>query len=221
MTKKTKSKLNEEELVSRKAYFFQRLGAYIIDMFIISFLVSIITQPFIDIDRMEKLEKQSTEIVEKYQKEKISLETYIYQTLDLNYQIAKNNGVFSLTSMIFVILYFIIFQFYNKGQTIGKKIMNIEIVKYDRTSLSINDLIYRSLIINSLFLNMLLFALMVFTTRDIFGYGTIFLETIQYIILMIVFFMAIFRKDGRGLHDLIANTIVIKKDVLKEKECKA
>ena len=41
------------------------------------------------------------------------------------------------------------------------------------------------------------------------------------IILIAIFFMAIFRKDGRGLHDLVAKTIVVKKEILKEEECNA
>ena len=99
--------------------------------------------------------------------------------------------------------------------------MNIGIVKYNRTTLTINDLIFRSLIINSIFVNMLNFALMLFINKDFYGYTTVFLESIQYIILITIFFMVLFRKDGRGLHDIIANTIVVKKDILKEEECKA
>ena len=62
---------------------------------------------------------------------------------------------------------------------------------------------------------------MLFVSKNFYGYTTIFLESIQYIILLTTFFMVIFRKDGRGLHDMIANTIVVKKDILKEEECKA
>ncbi len=221
MKKKTKKVINEEELIKNKAFFYQRFFAYILDMFIVSMFASLLAQPFIDVKSTEKLTKEATEIIEKYDKKKISAKTYIYQTLDLNYQMAKNNGVYSLITMAILILYFIVFQFYNKGQTIGKKIMNIAVVKYDRTTLTINDLIFRSLIVNSIFLDMLTFALMVFANRDVYGFGTIFLELIQYAVLIAIFLMVTLRKDGRGLHDFAANTIVVRKDILESEECKA
>ncbi len=221
MKKKHKKVVNEEELVKNKAYFYQRLFAYILDMFIVSMLASILAQPFIDLKATEKLQKEATEIIEKYEKNKISAKTYVYQTIDLNYQIAKTNGIYSLITIAILILYFVVLQFYYKGQTLGKKIMNIAVVKYDRTTLTINDLIFRSLIVNSIFLNMLTFALMVFTSRDIYGYGTIILELIQYGVIIATIFMIAIRKDGRGLHDLVANTIVVKKDILESEECKA
>ncbi len=221
MPKKIKKNITEEQLISNKASFIQRMIAYLLDMVIITMVVSIISSPFIDMKTVDKLDKESTEIIEKYNKKKISTENYFYQISDVNYQLAKVTGTSSLITMTTIILYFIVFQFYNKGQTIGKKIMNIGIVKYNRTTLTINDLIFRSLIINSIFVNMLNFALMLFVNKDFYGYTTIFLESIQYIILITIFFMTIFRKDGRGLHDIIANTIVVKKDILKEEECKA
>ena len=190
-------------------------------MVLVTMVVSILSSPFIDMKTVSKLDKESTKIVENYNKKKINLENYFYQMSDINYQLSKVTGTSSLITMTVVILYFIVFQFYNKGQTIGKKIMNIGIVKYDRTTLTINDLIFRSLIINSILINMLNFALMLFVNKNFYGYTTIFLESIQYIILLTIFFMVIFRKDGRGLHDIIANTIVVKKDILKEEECKA
>ncbi len=221
MTKKTKKNITEEELIANKALFTQRLIAYLLDMVLVTMVVSILSSPFIDMKTVSKLDKESTKIVENYNKKKINLENYFYQMSDINYQLSKVTGTSSLITMTVVILYFIVFQFYNKGQTIGKKIMNIGIVKYDRTTLTINDLIFRSLIINSILINMLNFALMLFVNKNFYGYTTIFLESIQYIILLTIFFMVIFRKDGRGLHDIIANTIVVKKDILKEEECKA
>ena len=54
MKKKHKKVVNEEELVKNKAYFYQRLFAYILDMFIVSMLASILAQPFIDLKATEK-----------------------------------------------------------------------------------------------------------------------------------------------------------------------
>lgn len=213
--------LVEKDLISNKAYFFQRLIAYILDMVIVSLFISLISQPFVDVKTMNKFEKEETQIFEKYSKGDIDMKTYLYQSMDINYQIARNNGVISLISMVTIALYFVVYQFYNNGQTIGKKIMNIQIVKDDRTSLSIDDLIYRSFIINSLIFDMLTFSLMIFATRDVYFYGSMLFESIQYIILLITFFMVVLRKDGRGLHDLVAKTIVIKKEILKEEECNA
>ena len=70
MTKKIKKNITEEQLISNKASFYQRLVAYLLDMVIITMVVSIISSPFIDMKTVDKLDKESTEIIEKYNKKK-------------------------------------------------------------------------------------------------------------------------------------------------------
>ncbi len=53
----------------------------------------------------------------------------------------------SLLNFVLLIGAFVIIPYYNKGQTIGKKLLKIKLVK-EEGNLSINDLIIRNVIIN-------------------------------------------------------------------------
>ena len=131
---------------------------------------------------------------------------------------ARKNGVVSLISLFLSVLYFICFQFYKNGQTIGKNIMKIKVVSNDDQSLNINNYIFRSLIIDSIFVDMIVLCFVIFANREVYFYGVGMIEFIQYMVILISAFMVMFRKDSRGLHDLVANTKVIRTDSVKELE---
>ena len=59
------SKKNSDE--NNKAYFLQRLLAYVLDMTIVVLVSTLISYPFISTKTVDKLNKQSSEILEKYQ----------------------------------------------------------------------------------------------------------------------------------------------------------
>ena len=96
--------------------------------------------------------------------------------------------------------------------------MRIRIVDKDDNDLSMNQLIYRSLIINSILVNIILMALVIFTNKDIYFYGTVALNFVQYTIIIVSVVMIMFTKDSRGLHDFICNTKVVRENAVKELE---
>ena len=57
----------------KKALFIQRLAAFILDIFIISSLASLISYPFVDVDSINNLNSSANEIVEKYNSGKIDM----------------------------------------------------------------------------------------------------------------------------------------------------
>ena len=62
-------KSNKQELqkskTSEKALFIQRLAAFILDVFIVSMVASLISYPFLDLDSIDKLNEASTQIVDQ------------------------------------------------------------------------------------------------------------------------------------------------------------
>ena len=70
-------------------------------------------------------------------------------------------------------------------------------------------MIVRSLLIYGIFT--LLYSIVFVNILDkyIFTYGYMLIDYITVIFVMIAFFMILYRKDGRGLHDVIARTYVI------------
>ena len=200
---------NTNKIEENKALFFQRLIAFIIDVSIICLIASMISTPFIDIDKSNKLTEESTEIMQKYMNHEISTKDYSIKFMNISYSLARNNGFLSIVTILLEIVYFIVFQIYKNGQTIGKKIMRIRVVA-DNGDLSMNQLIIRSLIANSILLEIITFAFMVFTSKDIYFYSTGIFGLIQYVIILISIFMVMFRKDGCSIHDKIAHTKVIR-----------
>ena len=194
----------------KKALFIQRLAAFILDIFIISSLASLISYPFVDVDSINNLNSSANEIVEKYNSGKIDMVTYMNEAKSVTYQLARQQGVISLITIFLSILYFVVYQYYNKGQTIGKKILKIKVVSSDGRKLTTNNYIYRALIINSIFVDMLSFAIVTLGNMDTYFYGTLLCGALKYGLLLTCAFMVMWSKTGMGLHDKIAHTMVVK-----------
>lgn len=194
-----------------KAMFSKRLAAFILDVLLVSFCTSLLAIPFTkNDDTITKLNQESKVAYEKYQKKEISLKTYYVQVVDLEYEITRAEGVTSLITLLITILYFIVFQFYNKGQTIGKKAMKIRVVNNNKKDkLTINNIALRALIINTIVFEMLSLLFAFLGNKEVFFYASLVTESLQYIIIITTIIMVISRKDGRGLHDLLGNTRVV------------
>ena len=200
------SKKNSDE--NNKAYFLQRLLAYVLDMTIVVLVSTLISYPFICTKTVDKLNKQSSEILEKYQNQEISAKTYFNQSMDNSYQLSKETGLTNIVTIVVYVLYFIVYQMYMNGQTIGKRIMKIRVVKNKDGTLSMNDMLIRGLINNYILANILI-AIFVLINRNTYVYGSSIVQIIQYAILIASIFMIIIRKDGRSVADLICGTKVV------------
>lgn len=198
------------------AYFIKRLGALILDMIIVSIVVSMLTFFVNNNSNYEKLTKEYNDVMEQAMDKKTSPKEYknlLSKASDISYDLSKQTVVVSFVSLTMYILYFIVFQFYNKGQTIGKKLMKIKIESNDGKDLTMNQLAVRSLIINSILANLILFAVIILGSKDVYFVSSMTVSMIQYIIIFTTAIMILFRKDKRGLHDVITNTKVINEKI--------
>ena len=194
---------------SKKAFFVQRLGAFAIDFMIVFFVASLIASVFIDQNKTDSLVNQSNELMNSYVNEKIDTNSFISQYSVLSYKIARNNGGLSLTLIVINVLYFIVFQLYNKGQTVGKALLKIKVVSNDG-ELEMNQMLFRGLIANSILIEIISFAVMLFCKSDAYFYSVGVVELLQYLIMFISMIMILNHKDGRAIHDKIVNTSVIR-----------
>ncbi len=192
----------------KKLSFTKRLCAYIIDIFVVSLLASLIVSPFIDVESINKLNKNMTEVTDAYLEQEINEATFLFESESINYQIARQSGMLTFVTIIIKMLYFIVYQLYNKGQTLGKSMFKIKVESMDEV-LTTNQMILRTFIIDGILYSILGFALMIFASQSTYFYGMLVFEVIQYIIIVICFVMMMFKKDGRGLHDIVSRTRVV------------
>ncbi len=94
----------QEKEGDKKALFTQRLLAFILDFFLISFVASLLSTPFVDVDQYEALSKEATKIETDLVEGKIDVETYTLQYADVSYSMARNNGVLSIITICLEIL---------------------------------------------------------------------------------------------------------------------
>ena len=194
---------------NERAYFVQRLIAFIIDILIVYFIASLVATPFVDTKESEKLTNEVKELLNKVTNQEISNKEFAEENMDLSYRLARKNGIISLITIVFNVLYFIVYQLYNKGQTIGKKLMKIRI-KSDVGELTMNQMIFRAFIANSILLDLITFMFMLSNSKIIYFYGITTFSTIQYTITFISILMVLMRKDGRAVHDLLFHTRVVR-----------
>ena len=147
------SKVKENEF--EKAYFVSRFVAFLLDILIVGFVASILTLPF-QTESVQKLNNEAMDASKSYINQEISSTVYINKSIDINYQLAKATGISKVITILIYVIYFIVIQKKMNGQTIGKKIMKIKVIKDDDEELTTNDFLFRSLINNSIFCNILI-----------------------------------------------------------------
>lgn len=191
-----------------KSNFGKRLVAYILDAVIVSLIFSVLTMFIKESNNLINLNNQLNTISENFINKTITMKEYFNQYSSIEYLISKEMFLQNLFSLILMIGYFVILPYYYNGQTIGKKMMKIKIVKED-DKLTINDLALRSLLANGIAMTFIELAL-IFLIKDTAYFITIsILSFIQFLLVITSIFMILYRKDKKALHDIVCKTLVV------------
>ena len=191
-----------------KSNFGKRLVAYILDAIIVSLIFSVLTMFIKESNNLINLNNQLNTISENLINKTITMKEYFNQVASVQYLISKETFLQNLFSLILMIGYFIILPYYYNGQTIGKKMMKIKIVK-EEDKLTINDLALRSLLANGIAMTFIELAL-IFLIKDTPYFITIsILSFIQFLLVITSVFMILYRKDKKALHDIVCKTLVV------------
>lgn len=194
------------------AQFNKRFFAYIIDIFIVLVIANLITM-FIPIsEKTQDYYKELQTTQKKMYDKKIDVKEYTDIVLEDNYNISKGTVLISLTSIIIYILYFVVYQVYNNGQTVGKKLMKIKVKSITDESLSINTMLFRALIIYGIAANIINLMLILLLKKELYLSISNTISIIQSLIVIISVFMILFSKQKRGIHDIITKTEVVNKE---------
>ena len=204
---------------------FKRIVAYIIDIMVVTIIVTALYNlSFLNpnLDKYNEVYDKYTEEVKKYQNDEIKQDEFMEEYKTYNYELQKESLYTDIIFISVYLLYFVGFNYITKGVTLGKKIMKLKIVTNDekKSNPSIIKYLIRSLIAYSLIFKIILRICICF--MDVSTYHTVYniMYYLQNIVETAIMVMVVIRIDGRGLHDMIAKTVVVSCDelVLSNKE---
>ena len=187
----------------------KRIIAFVIDVVIISLVVSLIN--LLPIDPYQEKYKDTyekyNEVVRKSTED--GSHDYKDEIIELNYEVYKYRTYSSVFSAAALILYFGVLSLVMNGQTLGKKIMKLRVVSYNDKKLNFWKYLIRIVILNNIWLSLINVGAVYIVDGVKFYYVTYVISMISSLVYMLNLIMVMFRKDNRGLHDMVAGTKVI------------
>jgi len=205
--------------------FFKRACAYIFDILILSVLVSLLSYlPILNPNREQYSEKYNELIMvrEQLDKNEISLDEFEQAYKPIAYELYRLNTNYVVIDLVCVLLYFVVFQYFFDGQTLGKRLFQIKIVSNNDEPLTILNYFLRAIVLSNVLISIALQCIVHFMSVD--SYYEVYqnVNLVGSLILYIIVAMVLVRYDGRGLHDFVGNTkvIVIEKEMEEKKERK-
>ena len=188
-----------------KVSFLERLGAYVLDTIIIGIIASLICSSLPNNDKT--IENRITELNKQYTSGEITTQAFYNEYNNLLYENQKATIIPTCVSLVLTIGYFVVFQYLNKGQTFGKRLFNLRVVDSDTEKPpTIAKGIVRSIIVLGILSTIIDLLVVNIGSKKTYiqCYYTVSIIFVVISIALILF------KDGRGLHDKMAHTKVIK-----------
>lgn len=189
-----------------RANLNKRVVAYLIDLIIVIVLICLVGLVY-NPDTSVLNEKMS-EVTLSYADNDISFEEYMGETSSLYKQIDMTNIFLNIINVLIIIGYFVVFPYFNEGQTVGKRIQGIRVRNKANQPLSLFSLFIRNLIINGLVYMIAVIICALLVPDNLYFMVITILGIIQIFLCLISAIMVLYRKDRKGLHDLIACTWV-------------
>ncbi len=195
----------------------RRIWAYLLDIVFIFFVVSLITSiKFINpsYEKYEKTYEKYSEVVEEYSKGNLTEKEFIEQNRDNYYYLNKYTISYNIAIIVVIIAYFVLFQKFNGGQTIGKQIMKLKVVNLEGKDASLISHLLRTTFSFYIYVGsiipLLINTILVFVLNSKYYMNVSYIVSYGYLIFAIIsLVMMCKRKDKRGLHELISKTKVI------------
>ena len=195
----------------------KRISAYFLDILLIYLFISLITSikvinPYYD-KYTEETEKY-TELMKLYTDKEIDEKEFLKESREVVYYLSKYSVSSNIVIAVVIVAYFGLFQKFNKGQTLGKKIMRIKVTSNDDKELSLFSYLLRLLPSYHVFVGNIIVLIansVLINYLDVNKYynANIIITYVFFGIAIISFVMILIREDKRGLHDIISNTKVI------------
>lgn len=196
----------------------KRIIAFLIDMFLVSFIV-VGASRYLHLDPyIEKYDEAFTEYSELATETENLSDVDKDRLIELNYDVYRYGVVNNAISIGMLILYFGILEYVCKGETPGKRLMKLRLVSNSDKKLNIFQYLLRVTILNGIIFSLLIILAVYLTDGLTFNYISYFLSLAESTILLINVMMITMRSDHRGLHDIISGTKVIDTKLVNDEE---
>ena len=116
--------------------------------------------------RIEKLNDEANSLMNDYVSGDISSKEYLSNYMDITYDMNRASLDSNLVYLAICIGYFLIFQYLNRGATIGKSLMRIRVVSSDGSDIGFIQMFIRTSIINEI-LPMIMLIILVFVSMGV------------------------------------------------------
>ena len=185
----------------------KRFCAYIVDYVIVALIASLFA-------RVPILNPNYDRYMEEYNKYIESVKTSLNDSasdeiIDNSYEMTKLGVNITIINLVVGAIYFVGFQYLNKGQTLGKKMLKIRIVDDNNERPKLYQVLIHSIIINSLLTTTISVITLLCLSKATYLNISEVVQIIDMGLLFGSFGCMIVRKDGKGIHNILAHTNVI------------
>lgn len=204
-------------------YVYRRISAFLIDIFLVTFISTIFSSisyvnPFIGNYKVAYDEYRE---IYKSESESVLTNPTIKNVVDYSNKMSKQiykidysmlfNNIYYL---VFSFLYFVLFAYFTNGQTLGKKLFKLKVVRQDGEKVKLSNLMLRTLLSgSSIFMGVNIIVviqllLLMIPQNQVYFYAILLSSMISYVI-EIIGLVLLFSKEHRSLDDIIGSTKVI------------
>lgn len=194
------------------AKFSRRLIAYLIDFVFIAAILMILANFIPKSADFDFLNQDMNALTEQAMNNEITFESYLREYTNYLREIDKVNVLYNSISLIIIIIYYSIIPIFTSC-TLGKYIMKLRIERKDKKKLNFYNLILRSIIDQGLLLSLITIIMAQLVSNKTYLITIFILGIIQILLVIISGFMILYRRDARGLQDIISNSKIVKKEV--------
>ena len=188
----------------------KRIKSFMIDFLILLAFFFLVQVMIPKTDYVKKLEAEQNTIMEDYFAHRIHFQEYVSLYGDVFYESSLEGQTPYLLYLIFMLCYFIVLPFFWKGRTIGCYVCGVQIERFDQGPLHPWQLFIRYSIVFGLgyvFLNNLFLLLL---PSSYYFICISIVAVFQFVLAIFSMMTVIFRKEKRGLHELLSNTEITK-----------
>ena len=195
----------------------KRISAYFLDILLVYLFISLIMGiKFLNphYEEYNEYSNKYTELLKLYTDREIDEKEFISESKNSMYYLSKYSISSNIVIIVVIIGYFGLFQKYNKGQTLGKKIMKIKVTNNDGKEPSLINFLIRIIPCYYVFIGNVIVVLASTILIQFLGISNYYnvnmvITYVFFGISIISFVMMLIREDKKGLHDIIADTKVV------------